>query len=126
MRRLAALARDEQVSAAVAELWIARAESTEPAPAGTVPSSAALASTSLETLIAQWLDRNVAQGPDLPEEGLYDRLLAEFERPLLETALLLTRGNQLKAARMLGLNRNTLRKMLSDRGVEPQTGRRTG
>jgi two-component system nitrogen regulation response regulator GlnG len=125
MRRLAALARDEQVSAAVAELWIARADAAEPAPAAGGPSPSAIASTSLESLIAQWLDRHVAQAGELPEDGLYDRLLAEFERPLLETALLITRGNQLKAAKMLGVNRNTLRKMLSDRGVEPQTGRRT-
>ena len=126
MRRLAALARDEQVSAAVAELWIARADATEPGTAAAGPAAAAIGATSLEALIAQWLDRHIAQAEDLPEDGLYDRLLAEFERPLLETALLITRGNQLKAAKMLGVNRNTLRKMLSDRGVEPQTGRRTG
>ncbi|MGL6044118.1 MAG: helix-turn-helix domain-containing protein, partial [Sandaracinobacteroides sp.] len=36
----------------------------------------------------------------------------------------LTRGNQLKAAKLLGVNRNTLRKMLTDRGVEPQGHRR--
>ena len=125
MRRLAALARDEQVSAAVAELWIARADAADAAPPTSGASPASIGTSSLEALIAQWLDRHIAQASDLPEDGLYDRLLAEFERPLLETALLITRGNQLKAAKMLGVNRNTLRKMLSDRGVEPQTGRRT-
>jgi two-component system nitrogen regulation response regulator GlnG len=124
MRRLAALARDEQVSAAVAELWIARAESTDAGPVIAGVPATTIGTVSLESLIAQWLDRHVAQAPELPEDGLYDRLLAEFERPLLETALLITRGNQLKAARMLGVNRNTLRKMLAERGVEPQTGRR--
>ena len=124
MRRLAALARDEHVSAAVAELWIARAESSDsPIPAAGA-AQAPIGDGSLESVLAQWLDRNIAQAAEPPEDGLYDRLLAEFERPLLETALLITRGNQLKAARMLGVNRNTLRKMLSDRGVEPQTGRR--
>jgi two-component system nitrogen regulation response regulator GlnG len=75
-------------------------------------------------LIAQWMQRHIAQGGALPEDGMYDRLLAEFERPLLETALLLTHGNQLKAAKLLGVNRNTLRKMLTSRGIEPAVGRR--
>jgi two-component system nitrogen regulation response regulator GlnG len=126
MRRLAALARDEVVTAAVAELWIARAETggqetEEPAPAGAA--IAPLGTTSLEALVGQWMQRHVAQGA-MPEDGLYDRLLAEFERPLLETALLLTRGNQLKAAKLLGVNRNTLRKMLTSRGIEAAAGRR--
>jgi two-component system nitrogen regulation response regulator GlnG len=123
MRRLAALARDELVSAAVAELWIARAD----LPSGQPVTSGAptIGNASLESLVAQWLERNVTQSAQPPEDGLYDRLLAEFERPLLETALTLTRGNQLKAAKLLGVNRNTLRKMLSDRGVEPQAVRRS-
>jgi two-component system nitrogen regulation response regulator GlnG len=126
MRRLAALARDDVVTAAVAELWIARAEegsyTSEIAP-GALPATA-LAPMSLEALIAQWLQRNIAQSTALPPDGLYDRLLAEFERPLIETALLLTRGNQLRAAKLLGVNRNTLRKMMTDRGVETAPGRR--
>jgi two-component system nitrogen regulation response regulator GlnG len=125
MRRLSALARDDLVSAAVAELWIARADVPgEQKPEQPVRPD--LGTASLETLIGQWLQRHVAGAGDLPPDGLYDRLLAEFERPLLETALLLTRGNQLKAAQLLGVNRNTLRKMLTVRGVEPQTGRRAG
>jgi two-component system nitrogen regulation response regulator GlnG len=126
MRRLAALARDELVSAAVAELWIARAESgASDLPATPTPSPTA-APTSLEGVISHWLQRHIAQSGDMPPDGLYDRLLAEFERPLLEAALMLTRGNQLKAAKLLGVNRNTLRKMLTDRGVEPALGRRPG
>jgi two-component system nitrogen regulation response regulator GlnG len=124
MRRLAALARDDTVTAAVAELWIARADSADAAGAAQAAEPGNAVAGSLESVVAQWLDRNVAQARQAPEDGLYDRLLAEFERPLLETALLITRGNQLKAARMLGVNRNTLRKMLTDRGVEPHTGRR--
>ena len=42
------------------------------------------------------------------------RMIAEVERPLLRLALSATRGNQIKAAAMLGLNRNTLRKKLKD------------
>jgi two-component system nitrogen regulation response regulator GlnG len=124
MRRLAALARDEQVTAAVAELWIDRVDSSPPDATDSHAAPLTIGVASLEAVVAQWLDRHVAQASTLPEDGLYDRLLAEFERPLLETALLVTRGNQLKAAKMLGVNRNTLRKMLSQRNVEPQTGRR--
>jgi len=46
---------------------------------------------------------------DLPPPGLYDRVIREVERPLLSAALAATRGNQIRAAELLGLNRNTLR-----------------
>ncbi len=50
----------------------------------------------------------------LPAHGLYDRILHEVERPLLTICLEATRGNQIKAAELLGLNRNTLRKKLRE------------
>ena len=50
---------------------------------------------------------------------LYDTLLAEVELPLIEAVLERTNGNQLRAARMLGINRNTLRKKLDLLGIEP-------
>jgi len=125
MRRLAALARDEVVTAAVAELWIARAdtEGFESAAAPTLRPTDSNAS--LESLIAQWLAHHIVTNP-APADGLYDRLLGDFERPLLEVALDLTGGNQLKAAKLLGVNRNTLRKMLNTRAVDPTDRRRTG
>ena len=49
-----------------------------------------------------------------PVRDLYDRVLAEVERPLLRLVLSATRGNQIKAAAMLGLNRNTLRKKIRE------------
>lgn len=45
----------------------------------------------------------------LPPPGLYDRVIREIEVPLISAALTATRGNQIKAAELLGLNRNTLR-----------------
>jgi two-component system, NtrC family, nitrogen regulation response regulator GlnG len=45
---------------------------------------------------------------------IYDRVIAEVERPLTRLTLAATRGNQIKAAAMLGLNRNTLRKKIRD------------
>jgi len=56
------------------------------------------------------------------DEDLYRRLLARIERPLLETVLARTGGNQIKAAALLGINRNTLRKKISDLGI-PVPGR---
>ena len=47
-----------------------------------------------------------------PPSGLYDRILEEVERPLIIRTLHLTKGNQIKAAQILGLNRNTLRKKI--------------
>ncbi len=58
-------------------------------------------------------------GGALPPEGLYERLLAEIEPPLLRATLAATNGNQLKAADLLGINRNTLRSKLRERSVRP-------
>ena len=49
-----------------------------------------------------------------PAAGLYDRVLREIERPLIVATLGATRGNQIKAAHLLGLNRNTLRKKIRE------------
>ncbi len=53
----------------------------------------------------------------LPASGLYDRILQEIERPLLSIVLSECHGNQLRAAELLGLNRNTLRKKIRDLGL---------
>ena len=50
----------------------------------------------------------------LPAAGLYDRVLREVERPLILLTLGATRGNQIRAAHLLGLNRNTLRKKIRE------------
>ena len=55
---------------------------------------------------------------DLPPPGLFSRLLREFEKPLIENTLNATRGNQIKAAELLGLNRNTLRKKIRDLDID--------
>ncbi|MCF6321057.1 MAG: nitrogen regulation protein NR(I) [Rhizobiaceae bacterium] len=53
-------------------------------------------------------------GEKLPQKGLYHKSLREFERPLIKAALTATNGNQIKAAEILGLNRNTLRKKIRE------------
>ena len=52
-----------------------------------------------------------------PVSELYQMVLAEMEIPLLEKVLEYTRGNQTKAAELLGLNRGTLRKKLKQYGL---------
>ncbi|MCO5084061.1 MAG: nitrogen regulation protein NR(I) [Rhizobiaceae bacterium] len=61
---------------------------------------------------------------DLPPPGLYDRILAEVEYPLVLACMTATRGNQIKAAELLGLNRNTLRKKIRELGVNVYRGAR--
>jgi two-component system nitrogen regulation response regulator GlnG len=58
----------------------------------------------------------------VPSAGLYDRVLREIERPLLQLSLAATRGNQIRAAELLGLNRNTLRKKLRELDIEVVRG----
>ncbi|MEQ8367946.1 MAG: sigma-54 dependent transcriptional regulator [Roseicyclus sp.] len=53
-------------------------------------------------------------GGVLPPPGLYTRILREVETPLIEIALDATGGNQAKCADLLGINRNTLRKKITD------------
>ena len=65
--------------------------------------------------LAGWL---AAESP--PPGAVYHRALAAFEKPLIEHALGRTGGNQLRAAQLLGINRNTLRKRISELGLEPE------
>jgi len=67
-----------------------------------------------------------AHGDNMPPPGLYPRVMAEVEKPLIEETLRATAGNQLKAAEILGLNRNTLRKKIRDLGISFNDMRRAG
>ncbi|MGH7088052.1 MAG: sigma 54-interacting transcriptional regulator, partial [Stellaceae bacterium] len=67
-------------------------------------------------------DYFAAHNGGLPPAGLYDRVLREIERPLIELTLGATRGNQLRAAQLLGLNRNTLRKKIRELDIEVGRG----
>jgi two-component system nitrogen regulation response regulator GlnG len=73
----------------------------------------------LGALVERHLSRHFADQPDgIPANGLYDRIVNEIEVPLIKLTLSATRGNQVRAAEILGLNRNTLRKKIQDLGVE--------
>ena len=63
-------------------------------------------------------------GESLPPVGLYHRVLRELEAPLIAATLSATRGNQIKAAEILGLNRNTLRKKIRDLDLKSLRGLR--
>ena len=119
MRRLAALSRDELITASVIEQQF----DGGPQPDGVPP---VMGSGGLSEAVELHLTRYFASfGRDLPPDGLYDRVLAEFERPLLQLSLAAARGNQLRAARLLGINRNTLRKRLTELQIDAGTGRRS-
>ena len=68
--------------------------------------------------LADAMERHLAElfreRGEMPPPGLYYRILREIEYPLISAVLAATRGNQIKAAELLGLNRNTLRKKVRD------------
>ncbi len=107
MRRLAALYPQETIDGTAVDAELAEAETTA--------EGAPRASETLEQAVERHLKMLVAAHKDgVPVRDLHDRVMAEVERPLLRLALSATRGNQIKAAAMLGLNRNTLRKKLRE------------
>lgn len=75
--------------------------------------------TAAERHLARYFD---AHGDQLPPDGLYERILREIERPLISLSLAATRGNQVRAADLLGLNRNTLRKKIRNLGIQVTRG----
>ena len=80
----------------------------------------------LSQMVERFLARHFAEfGERLPPAGLYDRILHEVERPLIAISLAAARGNQIRAAQLLGLNRNTLRKKIRELGVEVVRGLRS-
>ncbi|WP_237215206.1 nitrogen regulation protein NR(I) [Falsiroseomonas oryziterrae] len=107
MRRLAALYPQEIIGADAVANELAEAAP----PAEEAPRAPETLEQSVERHLAGFMS---AHKDGMPIRDLYDRVLAEVERPLLRLALSATRGNQIKAAAMLGLNRNTLRKKLRE------------
>ncbi|MHB8529979.1 MAG: sigma 54-interacting transcriptional regulator [Caulobacteraceae bacterium] len=63
-----------------------------------------------------------AQEGGIPPPGLHQRVIEAVERPLVQLTLAATKGNQLRAAEVLGLNRNTLRKKIADLGIASSRG----
>jgi two-component system nitrogen regulation response regulator GlnG len=111
-RRLAALYPQETISAAVID-----AELSQPAmlPVTEEPRTEEGLSAAVERHLATYF---ASFGETLPPPGLYHRVLREIEHPLLTVTLAATRGNQIRAADLLGVNRNTLRKKIRDLDIQ--------
>ena len=79
---------------------------------------AALGQTGLEELVAARLRVLFRScGSDVLGGNVYEQVIQRVERPLIRLALEHTGGNQLRAAELLGLNRNTLRKKIAELGL---------
>jgi two-component system nitrogen regulation response regulator GlnG len=118
VRRLAALYPQEVIGRAIIEAELAQ-------PAMEVSASEESGGDTLGASVEQHLSRYFGGfGDQLPPPGLYHRILKEVETPLVSAALAATRGNQIKAAELLGVNRNTLRKKIRDLDIQVfRTGR---
>jgi two-component system nitrogen regulation response regulator GlnG len=108
MRRLAALYPQETIGEEVIAAELAETAGAEPEPQGREPETLAQA-------VERHLRAYFASHKDgLPSPGVHDRIIREIERPLIQLTLAATRGNQIRAAHVLGLNRNTLRKKIRE------------
>jgi two-component system nitrogen regulation response regulator GlnG len=109
MRRLAVLSRDEVIGAGELGSVIGM-------PSAAIPVGA----LDLDSAVRARLDRIAREDPrELDDGTIYERIIAEVERPLIEAMLARHGGNQLRAARAMGINRNTLRKRLDTLGIDP-------
>ncbi len=115
VRRLAALHADETIGIETVEMELAN---VEPPGQGEPPEGENL-SDAIERHLRAYFS---AHADSLPPPGLYDRVLRELERPLISLTLDATRGNQIRAAQILGLNRNTLRKKIRDLDISVVRG----
>ena len=124
-RRLAALYPQEIVGVELVETELGYDAPGLPviAPGMSATTDAAVAHKNPAHALAEALEHYLADifrtpNGELPLPGLYHRVLREIEAPLLGAALGATRGNQIKASELLGLNRNTLRKKIRDLDVQ--------
>lgn len=109
IRRLAALSPQDEIELAQVEAELAQVD----------PHFVSASSADKREELSHSVERHLGQyfagfGENLPPPGLYHRILREIEMPLIGATLAATRGNQIKAAELLGLNRNTLRKKIRD------------
>ena len=114
IRRICALYGEDLITARIVDRELADQQA---------PVSGREGPVTLASLVEQHLGGYFAEQPDgIPPVGLYDRILEEVERPLIQLTLAATRGNQVRAADILGLNRNTLRKKILDLQIDLSRG----
>ena len=111
IRRLAALYSQQNITIDVVERELAEISHAK--------ENMSADSESLSETVERYLIEHFATyGDALPPNGLYEKIISEIEKPLLSISLSSVRGNQVRAAEMLGLNRNTLRKKIRELGIE--------
>lgn len=113
VRRMVLRARDSTIELADVEAALPPLQEAVP-----------LEQISFEDMVRSKLRALLQRMEGYPIRDLYEEIMARVERPLLEEVLLRTNGNQIKAAEMLGLNRNTLRKKLQGHEVQVVRKRR--
>ncbi|HQT74337.1 MAG: nitrogen regulation protein NR(I) [Acidiphilium sp. 37-67-22] len=117
MRRLSALVPQATITEEIIEAELADRTMDEAVHAAGDESGAG-AQQGIEHVIERHVARLIAEAREAGEDGvLYDRMIAAFEAPLIRLVLGETRGNQIRAAAMLGLNRNTLRKKIREHDI---------
>lgn len=112
MKRLVITAQEDEIGRTDVELVLGSQPAIEPLMGG---GEADKLGASVEKHLRRYFDLH---GGVLPPPGLYQRILKEVETPLIEIALDATGGNQAKCASLLGINRNTLRKKITDLDIQ--------
>ncbi|PLX39472.1 MAG: nitrogen regulation protein NR(I) [Hyphomicrobiales bacterium] len=118
VRRLAALCPDDTITASHIAQELERPVMV---PAGEPVAEADNLPGFMEQYLAKYFNQF---GDDLPPPGLLQRILRDVEYPLITASLAATRGNQIRAAELLGVNRNTLRKKIRDLDIQVYRGMR--
>ena len=118
VHRLVALAPTDMIEADMIDQELSRRPST--VGQASIESKQTL-SGSVQAHLQRYFDLH---GDALPPPGLYHRVLKEIELPLFALALSATHGNQIKAAELLGINRNTLRKKTKDLDIRVARGKK--
>ena len=108
VRRLVFTAAEDEITRSEVETVLGNQPAIEPLRSG---GEGEKLSASVGKHLRRYFDLH---GGVLPPPGLYNRILKEVEGPLIEIALDATGGNQAKCADLLGINRNTLRKKITD------------
>ena len=115
VRRLAALYPQDTITDVLVDAELTDNESPTLATSATDIGQSRTLMESVEFHLGAYFNQFKGQ---LPPPGLYHRILRDVEEPLINAALVAARGNQIKAAELLGVNRNTLRKKIRDLDIQ--------
>jgi two-component system nitrogen regulation response regulator GlnG len=121
MRRLAALCPDEQIPVETINAELKAAAGGDGQGGFDSPEAGRTLGAAVEMHLKRYFHMH---GETLPPAGLHERVLREVELPLIALTLSATRGNQLKAAELLGINRNTLRKRIRELDIPVTRGKK--